>query len=61
MINYNQAVLCPVCQTKITFDAKQLLAGRQFNCPNSGCKAVIGLNKKSKPVVTPTLEKLNSV
>ena len=56
MINTDQSVPCPVCNTKIPFDTKQLLMGIQFVCPN--CQAAIGLSTESKDVVENTMTKL---
>ena len=41
MINQEQAIPCPSCNTKIPFDVYQLLAGAKFTCPT--CYASIGL------------------
>lgn len=59
MINPDQSIPCPVCQTKIPFDTKQLLLGIQFTCPN--CNASIGLSDESKPLVQDTMEKFEEV
>lgn len=48
-----QQIPCPVCNTPISFDTKQLLAGVQFGCPN--CKSSIGLAAESKTVVENTM------
>ncbi len=49
MINTEQSIPCPTCNTKIPFDTKQLLLGVQFTCSN--CHAAIGLATESKTVV----------
>jgi transcription initiation factor IIE alpha subunit len=59
MNDLNQSIPCPVCQTKIPFDTKQLLLGVQFVCPN--CQAAIGLAEESKPLVQQTMEKFEAV
>ena len=59
MINPDQSIPCPVCQTKIPFDTKQLLLGVQSACPN--CDASIGLSDGSKPLVQETMEKFEAV
>ncbi|MBO3696817.1 hypothetical protein [Roseivirga sp. E12] len=59
MINLDQSIPCPVCQTKIPFDTKQLLMGVQFSCPN--CQAAIGLSDQSKPLVQETMEKFEEL
>lgn len=59
MINPDQSIPCPVCQTKIPFDTKQLLLGIQFTCPN--CAASIGLSDESKPLVQDTMKKFEEV
>ena len=61
MINNNQTIPCPVCQTPIPFDTKQLLSGVSFTCPNSSCDAAISLSQESKPIVSDTIEKLESL
>jgi len=61
MINPDQTIPCPVCETKIPFDAKELLGGVKFICPSSSCDATIGLASQSKPIVQDTLEKLESI
>ena len=52
---------CPQCQTQIPIETKQLIMGVKFNCPNSNCDASIGLAEESKPIVSETLEKLDSI
>lgn len=59
MINQEQAIPCPTCQTKIPFDPQQLLMGVQFTCP--GCHALIGLSTESRPLVQETMEKFNEM
>lgn len=59
MINQEQTIPCPTCQTKIPFDAHQLLMGAQFACP--GCHAVIGLPKESRPLVHETIQKFEKL
>ncbi len=58
-MNKEQTIPCPVCQTKIPFDTKQLLLGVQFVCSN--CQASIGLADESKPIVKETMEKFEAV
>jgi len=59
MINLEQAIPCPTCQTKIPFDAHQLMMGVQFACP--GCHALIGLASESRPEVAETMEKFDNL
>lgn len=59
MINNEQSIPCPVCNTKIPFDTKQLLLGVKFVCPN--CNAAIGLADESKPIVKETMEKFEAI
>ena len=59
MTNTTQIIPCPVCQTNIPFDTKQLLMGVKFTCPN--CQASIGLDSESKPLVEKTLEKFEDL
>jgi transcription initiation factor IIE alpha subunit len=59
MINTDQTIPCPVCETKIPFDTKQLLLGVQFSCPN--CQAAIGLAEQSKPAVQETMDKFDEL
>ena len=59
MINTDQHIPCPVCNTKIPFDTKQLLLGVQFVCPN--CMAAIGLATESKEIVEDTMMKLEDL
>jgi transcription initiation factor IIE alpha subunit len=59
MINTEQTIPCPTCNTKIPFDTRQLLMGIQFVCPN--CHAAIGLAMDSKPVVEETMKKFDDV
>jgi transcription initiation factor IIE alpha subunit len=54
MFNTDQTLPCPVCNTKIPFDAQQLLMGTQFTCSN--CNAIIGLANESKPIVENALQ-----
>jgi hypothetical protein len=56
---FEQQLPCPVCSTKIPFDAKQLIAGVQFVCPN--CQSSIGLAYESKPLVEDALKKLEEL
>jgi hypothetical protein len=56
---FEQQIPCPVCNTKIPFDVKQLIAGVQFVCPN--CQSSIGLAFESKPLVEDTLQKLEEL
>jgi transcription initiation factor IIE alpha subunit len=59
MINPEQSIPCPVCQTKIPFDTRQLLMGVQFACPN--CNASIGLASESHQLVQETMEKFEDM
>lgn len=52
-----QQIPCPVCNTLITFDAKQLILGTNFRCP--GCHTNIGLANDSRPIVEQALQKLD--
>jgi transcription initiation factor IIE alpha subunit len=55
----DQTIPCPVCNTPISFDTKQLLAGVQFTCSN--CHQSIGLALESKDVVKETMDKFNDM
>jgi transcription initiation factor IIE alpha subunit len=59
MINQDQTIPCPTCQTKISFDTMQLLMGMQFVCHN--CHSAIGLAAESKPVVEQTIKKFEEI
>lgn len=59
MINKNQCIPCPVCNTSIPIELNKLLAGLQFVCPN--CKAAIGLANESKEIVENTMSKLKKI
>ena len=59
MINQEQAIPCPSCNTKIPFDVYQLLAGAKFTCPT--CYASIGLPTESKGIVQETIGKFDKV
>ncbi|MBN8838369.1 MAG: hypothetical protein J0I09_13990 [Sphingobacteriia bacterium] len=59
MFSSDQTIPCPVCNSKIPFDTKQLLMGIQFSCPN--CQASIGLSQESKPIVEETMQKFNEL
>jgi hypothetical protein len=61
MINQEQVIPCPVCQTKIPFDSMQLMQGAQYACPNEQCDAVIGLAQESKPMVEEAMQKFNEM
>ena len=61
MINQDQSIACPVCQTKIPFDTNQLLRGVKFSCPNEQCDASIGLSTESQPMVEKSIEKFNEI
>nr|WP_319569867.1 hypothetical protein [uncultured Draconibacterium sp.] len=54
-----QQIPCPVCNTKIPFDTKQLIAGIQFSCPN--CQASVGLSQESKPLVEEAMKKFEEL
>lgn len=53
-VQKEQTIPCPVCQTGIPFDARQLLQGIRFICP--GCGVGIGLADDSKVVVEMALK-----
>jgi len=55
----DQKIPCPVCNTSILFDVKQLLSGTQFTCSN--CYASIGLANESKNLVQDTMEKIEQL
>ncbi|TCC90059.1 hypothetical protein EZ428_12275 [Pedobacter frigiditerrae] len=59
MITQSQNIPCPVCNTGIPFDIKQLMMGVHFACPN--CAASVGLAPESKELVEETIEKLEAV
>ena len=61
MINQEQNIPCPVCNTKIAFVATQLMQGMRFHCPNELCDASIGIAIESKPVVEEAMDKLNEI
>jgi len=50
---FEQQIPCPICNTRIPFDTKQLIAGVQFSCPH--CQSSIGLACESKTVVEKTM------
>lgn len=56
---FEQKIPCPVCNTKIPIDTKQLLMGTQFSCPN--CYASIGLADESKAVVEETMKRFEEL
>ncbi len=59
MMNLEQSIPCPTCQTKIPFDVQQLLRGMEFSCP--GCHASIGISTESRPLVEETMEKFSEM
>lgn len=59
MINKDQSIPCPVCNTSIPFELNKLLAGVQFVCPT--CMAAIGLSGESKEIVKDTMTKLQEI
>ena len=61
MINQENVIPCPVCNTKIPFEVKMLLSGVKFSCPNPECDASIGLSQESAPLIEQTLEKLETL
>lgn len=54
-----QNIPCPECSTPIPFDAKQLLSGVQFQCPNCGIH--IALGQDAKPTLQSTLKHLEQI
>lgn len=54
-----QQIPCPACTTMVPFDARQLLLGVNFECPN--CHASIGLAADSKPIVEKAVKKLDDI
>lgn len=61
MINQEQHIPCPVCNTKIPFDVMLLMKGTQFKCPNIECDASVGMAQESKAVVGEALNKLAEI
>ena len=61
MTNLDQSIPCPVCQTLIPFDAKELLSGTQFTCPNDSCDASISLAVESKSQVGEAIKKFEQI
>lgn len=59
MINKEQKIPCPVCNTEIHFDTHQLLKGYKFSCQN--CSASIGVSSESVSVVKESMEKYESL
>lgn len=59
MINQDQSIPCPVCQTKIPFDTEQLIMGVQYSCPN--CQAVIGIVPEPKLNVEKIMDEFESL
>lgn len=59
MINQEQSIPCPVCKTKIPFDAQQLLMGVKFTC--GGCFASIGIANESIETVQNAMDKLEEL
>lgn len=58
MIN-EQKIPCPICQTKIPFDAQALIRGHKFSCPS--CFAVIGIAKESVEQATTVFEEFKEL
>ena len=56
---YEQSIPCPQCQTPIPFEARALIAGQSFSCPN--CTAAIGLTAGSRDVAETALDKLEAM
>jgi len=61
MLNADQTIPCPACETKIPFDAKQLLSGAKFECPSNSCDATISIAPEAKPIVHETLDQLEEI
>lgn len=59
MISTEQALPCPVCQTKIPFDPYQLIKGFKFSCPS--CTAAIGVSSDSLGEVKDSMEKFDKI
>lgn len=59
MINQDQYIPCPTCQTKIPFDLQLLLKGVEFVCPN--CQGSIGLAAESKGLVEETMNSFDTM
>jgi transcription elongation factor Elf1 len=49
MINANQTLKCPTCNSNIQIDVKQLLEGAQFHC--DACMSVIRLSVEGRNIV----------
>tara|TARA_R110000787_G_scaffold61198_9_gene138700 strand:+ start:21567 stop:21773 length:207 start_codon:yes stop_codon:yes gene_type:complete len=61
MKNQEQTIPCPVCNTKIHFDAIQLMQGVKFKCPNEQCGSSIGLSPESKINTENVMDKFNDL
>lgn len=56
MINPNQTIPCPVCNTGIPFDPHELVRGKEFSCPKPGCDSRVGIAGESLEEAARTIE-----
>ena len=61
MSDNTSTIPCPVCKTKIPFDAMGLINGKVFQCPDPNCDASISLSNNSKPSIKSTMDKLDEL
>lgn len=54
-----QSIPCPVCQTKIPFNATALLQGVSFTCPS--CFAVISIAQEALPTANDAMKKFEDL
>jgi hypothetical protein len=54
-MNTEQRIPCPVCKTGIVFEARALIQGHKFTCPN--CFSVVGIATEALDSVSETWQK----
>ena len=54
-----QHIPCPVCQTSIPFEARELVMGKKFACP--GCSAVVGIANDQLDIASQAMEKYEAL
>lgn len=59
MITTEQFIPCPVCETKIPFNAQQLIQGYKFTCPT--CTSAVGISARSMDLVKNTMTKFDEI
>lgn len=57
----NVTINCPLCNSPIVVEPKQLMSGAKFGCSNHQCDAVVSISQESQSTVKTAINELDQL